>query len=429
MRGVLFGGNANNRANAGFVYANSNNTPSNANANISSHLYFSKWNNNIEERRPCHLAEHITIQKGVGRNACCMGYRRPRLRKAKRMKRIGNLYERIISVENLRLADEKARRGKSDSYGVRLHDRNREANILSLHETLLTRSFKNSAYDTFTIYEPKERVIYRLPYYPDRILHHAIMNVLEPIWVSVFTTDTYSCIKNRGIHGAMRKVKQAMKDREGTRYCLKIDVRKFYPSIDHDVMKSIVRKKIKCRDTLRLLDEIIDSAPGVPIGNYLSQYLSNLYLAYFDHWIKEVKRVKYYFRYADDMVFLAPGKGELHDLLADIREYLNPLKIELKGNEQIFPIGDNRQDRHARGLDFVGFVFYHNQTLIRKSIKQNFCRAAAKWNKKPSVKPEDYRQALCSWFGWAKYSDSRHLLKTIIKKEYYDTCVLRQKAA
>ena len=330
------------------------------------------------------------------------------------MKRLGNLYEKIISLENLRLADEKARRGKANTYGVRFHDRNREANIIALHEMLRTKSFRNSEYETFTIFEPKEREIFRLPYYPDRILHHAIMNVLEPIWVSIFTTDTYSCIKKRGIHGAMRKVKQAMKDRENTRYCLKIDIRKFYPSIDHDVLKSIVRKKIKCKDTLWLLDEIIDSAAGVPIGNYLSQYFANLYLAYFDHWIKEVKRVKYYFRYADDMVFLASSKEELHSLLADIKEYMKDLKLDLKGNEQVFPIGENRSDKHGRGLDFIGFVFYHHQTLMRKSIKKNFCRAAAKWNRKDNVKLEDYLQALCSWFGWAQYSNSRYLMKKVL---------------
>ena len=98
----------------------------------------------------------------------------------------------------MQLADEKARRRKRHKYGIKLHDRNREANILALREALLKGTFKTSEYSTFTIYEPKERLIYRLPYYPDRILHHAIMNVLEPIWLSVFTADTYSCIKNRG---------------------------------------------------------------------------------------------------------------------------------------------------------------------------------------------------------------------------------------
>ena len=114
------------------------------------------------------------------------------------MKRIGNLYEKICSIENLQLADEKARKGKLRTYGVIEHDKNREANLLKLRETLLNGTFHTSKYDVFTIYEPKEREIYRLPYFPDRILHHAIMNVLEPIWVSTFTADTYSCIKNRG---------------------------------------------------------------------------------------------------------------------------------------------------------------------------------------------------------------------------------------
>ena len=203
--------------------------------------------------------------------------------KSKAMKRIGNLYERIIAVENLQLADQKARRGKLRSYGVRRHDKNREANTLALHEALKNKTFKTSKYETFIIKDPKEREIYRLPYFPDRIVHHAIMNILEPIWVSVFTTDTFSCIKNRGINGCMLKVDKALKDVENTRYCLKIDVKKFYPSIDHDVLKQIVRRKIKCPDTLALLDQIIDSAAGVPIGNYLSQYFANLFLAYFDH--------------------------------------------------------------------------------------------------------------------------------------------------
>lgn len=182
------------------------------------------------------------------------------------------------------------------------------------------------------------------------------------------------------------------------------------------------------QDTLALLDTIIDSTDGVPIGNYLSQYFANLMLAYFDHWIKEEKRVRNYFRYADDMVFLASTKEELHILLADIKKYLAALKLTLKGNEQIFPIAENRADKHGRGLDFVGFVFYHNQTLMRKSIKQNFCRMAARLNKKLNISARDYKQKLCSWYGWAKVSNSKHLLKTIIKSQFYDTFVLRCKA-
>lgn len=122
------------------------------------------------------------------------------------MKRLGNLYDQICSIDNLRLADEKARKRKLRSYGVQRHDKNRDDNLLRLQEMLLTQTYKTSQYDVFTIYEPKERQIFRLPYFPDRITHHAIMNVLEPIWVSVFTNDTYSCIKNRGIHAAAKRV-------------------------------------------------------------------------------------------------------------------------------------------------------------------------------------------------------------------------------
>ena len=220
---------------------------------------FQKGKNiNFESNDPASR-QKISPQKGVSRRfRASRTAERPEYEKQSvEMKRIGNLYEKIISLDNLRLADEKARRGKLRSYGVLLHDKNREANILALHETLKNHTFKNSEYSTFTIYEPKERIIFRLPYYPDRILHHAIMNILEPIWVSVFTKDTYSCIKGRGIHGAMRNVKRAIKDRENARYCLKIDIRKFYPSIDHDVLKTIIRRKIKCKDTLALLDTII----------------------------------------------------------------------------------------------------------------------------------------------------------------------------
>ena len=222
------------------------------------------------------------------------------------MKRIGNLYEKIISIENLELADKKARKGKTKTYGVRYHDRTREENIQKLHVLLKNKEYKTSKYSVFKIYEPKEREIYRLPYFPDRITHHAIMNILEPIWVSTFTSDTYSCIKKRGIHACKRGVERSLEIKNETEYCLKLDIKKYYPSVDGRIMKDIVRRKIKCKDTLWLLDEIIDSSKGLPIGNYLSQYLSNLYLTYFDHWIKECKSVKHYFRYADDIVILSP---------------------------------------------------------------------------------------------------------------------------
>lgn len=338
------------------------------------------------------------------------------------MKRIGNLYEKVISLENLRLADEKARKGKLRSYGVMVHDKRREANLIALHESLKNGTFRTSKYHVFTIYEPKERLIFRLPYFPDRILHHAIMNILEPIWVSVFNQSTYSCIKNRGIHKCAKDVKKALKqDLDGTRYCLKIDVRKFYPSINHDLLKQIVRRKIKDKRLLALLDEIIDSADGVPIGNYLSQYFANLFLAYFDHWLKEQKRVKYYWRYADDIVILAHDKDSLHKLLHEIRAYLHGLKLKVKHNYQVFPVD-------SRGIDFLGYVFYHTHTLLRKSIKQKLCRRVAKLNKrKIAPTKEVYKQQICSWWGWCKYCDSINLMNKLSKTFPYEIKFNRSK--
>lgn len=351
------------------------------------------------------------------------------------MKRIGNLYEKIISVENLRLADQKARRGKLRTYGVRHHDRNREANLEALHEALLTRTYKTSAYEVFTVYEPKERLIYRLPYYPDRIVHHAIMNVLEPIWVSVFTHNTFSCVKNRGIEGCARSVERHIRKYAGRPlYVLKIDLRKFYPLMPHSTIKKAVRWKIKDKNLLWLIDEIIDSVNGtphpvrtdevcdgesLPIGNYLSQYLANLVLALYMHKVNEEWKIDAD-EYADDITFYGDNPDELREAFhTKIRPYLEDvLGLHVKDNWQIFPVAKNRQDKHGRALDFVGYKFYREQKLIRKSIKQNFCRRVAKLNKRHDITLADYKQQVASWLGWAQHSNSRHLLKTIIKPEF-----------
>ncbi len=317
------------------------------------------------------------------------------------MKRIGNLYERIYSIDNLKLADAIARKGKSSQPGVIKHDQTREANIVHLHEMLKSKTYKTSEYTTFTIFEPKERLIFRLPYYPDRITHHAVMNVLESIFVSTFTADTYSCIKGKGIHAAANAVKMALQDVDATKYCLKLDVKKFYPSVDHEILKQLLRRKIKDNDLLWLLDEIIDSTDGLPIGNYLSQYFANFYLCYFDHWMKEQKRVKYYFRYADDIVILASNKPHLHQLLGEIRNYLREnLKLTIKDNYQVFPVS-------ARGIDFVGYVFFHTHTLLRKSIKQNFARM---------LKKRRNAQSIASYNGWAVHCNSKNLMKKLLNE-------------
>jgi len=317
------------------------------------------------------------------------------------MKRIGNLYHEICSLENLQLADSRARKGKSWQPAIKRHDENRETNIEALHTMLTNKTYTTSEYTIFTIHDPKEREIYRLPYYPDRIVHHAVMNVLENLFVSMFTADSYSCIKGKGVHAAGEAVKRALKDADGTLYCLKLDVKKFYPSIDHVVLKGLLRRKIKDNDLLWLLDEIIDSAKGLPIGNYLSQYLANFYLTGFDHWIKEVKGVKYYFRYADDLVILGNDKSQLHGLLREIRQYMaDRLHLIIKDNYQIFPV-------EARGIDFVGYRFFHTHTLVRKRIKRTFARMLRKKRSAASV---------ASYIGWLGHADCRHLTKKLLRE-------------
>lgn len=326
------------------------------------------------------------------------------------MKRVNNLYPLIYAEDNIELADKKARKCKRTRYGVRKHDQNKEIDNYSLHLSLLNENYKTSEYTTYKIYEPKERIIFRLPYYPDRITHHAIMNIMEPIWTKIFTRDTYSCIKGRGIHALVKKLQSDLrKDPNGTMYCAKMDIRKFYPSINHEILKSIVKKKIKDKSLLKLLFEIIDSADGVPIGNYLSQFFANLYMAYFDHWVKEELKVKYYYRYADDIVLLSDDKNQLRSWVLAIKVYLtNVLELKLKDNYQIYPV-------ESRGIDFVGYVCYHDHTLLRKSIKLKLLGLVRAYSNN-LISKQKLQLKMASYFGWLKYCDSKNLLKKIYRE-------------
>lgn len=325
------------------------------------------------------------------------------------MKRYNNLFDKIVSLDNLYEADKRARRQKSHRPEVMLFDKNKDKLLLDLQRKLINGEYETSEYYVFKIYEPKEREIFKLPYYPDRIVHHAIMNIMEPIWVSAFIKGTYSCIRKRGIHKALKDVKFALKDEINTQYCLKLDIRKFYSSIDHDILKTIIRKKIKDKRLLSLLDEIIESAQGVPISNYLSQFFANLYLTYLDHWIKEQKKVRYYFRYADDIVILGGDKQQLRDLFYNIQDYLNnKLKLNFKDNWQIFKVD-------SRGIDFVGYRVFHTHTLLRKRIKKRFCKKINKLNKKQNLDKDTYKQKICSYIGWIKYCNGRNLLNKMSK--------------
>lgn len=308
------------------------------------------------------------------------------------MKRIGNLYSKIYSIDNLVLAEKKAKRGKSKQRGVIEFNKNLQDNIINLHHVLLNNEYKVSKYYIFTLYDTKKRIIYKLPY-TDRVVQHAIMNIMENIFVKTFTQDTYSCIKNRGIHKALDKLTISLKDKEN-KYCLKLDIKQFYPSINHKILKKLLIKKIKDRDLINLLFKIIDSADGIPIGNYLSQILANFYLTYFDHFIKEELKVKNYFRYCDDLVILGENKEDLRYILEELDKYLQiNLKLSIKGNYQIFPID-------KRGIDFLGYVSRNNYIRLRKSIKKRYIKMI-KYNNNP--------KSIVSYNGWTIHANCINL--------------------
>lgn len=307
------------------------------------------------------------------------------------------------------MADDRARKNKSVRCGIKQHDKNRLKENKELSHKLRDLIYQTSEYSTFIIYEPKERLIFRLPYYPDRITHHAIMNIMEPIWTKIFIDQTYSSIKNRGIHKAEYDLSKVLKkDPDGTKYCLKMDIKKFYPSITHDILYEMLQKKIKDQKLLQLLKEIIYSAKGVPIGNYLSQFFANLYLTYFDHWIKEELKCKYYFRYADDIIILSDDKDYLRNVLVSIKLYLRQvLNLELKPNYQIFPV-------ESRGIDFVGYKFYHTHVLLRKSIKTRLFKLINLY-KQNKIDREELNVRMRSYFGWMKFCNSKNLLQKVEK--------------
>lgn len=322
------------------------------------------------------------------------------------MKRKNNLYEKIVHKQNILKAHNNAKRGKAHYSEVHKVSSNLTKYIDKLHISLLNKNHKTSKYDIVTRVERgKERVIYRLPYFPDRIVHHALLQIMQPILEETLIKDTYQSIRGRGIHKAKDRLLDFLKDKNNTKYCLKIDIKKYYPSVDNKILKEMIRKKIKCKDTLYLVDEIVDSTKGLPIGNYTSQTFGNFYLSYFDHYIKEVLKIKYYIRYADDMIFLHNDKKVLHYYKSSMEKYLSDdLKLTLKSNWQIFPT-------NTRGIDFLGFRFFHDYTMLRKKIKTDYCKRVS------STFNQSYVNSIMSYYGWIKSCDCYNLMRKTISED------------
>ena len=313
------------------------------------------------------------------------------------MKRVNNLFEKIIDINNILLAHKNASKGKSSYDEVQMFNERPYYYAKKIRKLLKDKKWTPSENRQFDrdFDNGKNRCITDVDYYPDRIIHHAIMQVVEPIFNKVYIKDTYQSIKNRGLHKGVKRVKSWLRDEENTEYCLKVDVEKFYPSLQNHILKKYVRKKIKCKDTLYLLDLIIESDEGLPIGFYPSGPLGNFVVSYLDHYIKKLG-AKLYIRYADDIVIFHKSKEFLHYLRFKMQEFLKAhLELSMKNNYQVFPLS-------KRGLDFLGYRFFRKYTLVRKSIVKKMKRVF----RRRKIRTLSDISRVMSYAGWIKHASS-----------------------
>jgi retron-type reverse transcriptase len=320
------------------------------------------------------------------------------------MRRHGKLWQKVISWENLQTAYYNAARHKGSMRNVKKFAENEVENLKQIQTTLIEKTFTTSPYTEKKVYEPKERVIYVLPFAPDRIVQHALMNVLIPIWDNFFINDSYACRKGKGIHaGSVRTMAFVRRNK----YVLKCDISKFYPSINQDILIAVIKRKIKCPDTLWLIEDIIRSFPGgknVPIGNYTSQWFGNLYLNELDRYVKQELKIKDYIRYCDDFCLFHNDKKVLKDCRDKIDMFINErLKLTFSKCD-VFPV--------SRGVDFLGYRHFDNYLLLRKSTAKRVRKRLAalpKLYEKGKVTGEQYRSSVASAYGWLKRANTYNL--------------------
>lgn len=343
-------------------------------------------------------------------------------------KRIGNIYPKITSIDNIKNAHQNAKKDKSFYSAVIKTNEHLDERALNIQKMLQDHTYQVSPYSVSVIQDKtKKRVLFKLPYYPDRIIQWAIMLQIEPIFEQVMTDFTCASLPKRGIHRASKLVDKYLNlYPEDTKYCLKFDIKKFYPSVNRIKLKQLLRKKFKDKDLLIELDKIIDSMEkcdisklnispeekllysqkdkGIPVGSYLSQYLANYYLSYFDHWLKEYLHCKFVVRYMDDIVIFSNSKKELWNWFFQIQEYLkNELDLEVKKNYQIFPT-------NIRGVDFVGYRHFKGYKLLRKSTLKtckNITIQMKKYNRLKRLPPEKLWCAWVSSLGWISWCDGK----------------------
>jgi len=258
-------------------------------------------------------------------------------------------------------------------------------NILSLHESLVNRAYCHGVYQSFYITEPKLRHIHKASV-RDRLLHHAVYRILYPFFDRTFIADSFSCRNGKGLHKAMDRFRQfaaqASHNHMRTVWVLKLDIRRFFASIDHGMLLAILREYIPDRKILKLLENVIDSfhtefqtGVGLPLGNLTSQLFANVYMHRFDEWVKHALKAKYYVRYADDFVFLSDDRAWLIGVLPQIREALQKhLHLLLHPDKVILKT-------FASGVDYLGWVHFSDHRVLRTKTKR---RVFQKLNASPT---------------------------------------------
>ena len=348
----------------------------------------------------------------------------------------GDVYKRICSMENLRLAHENAKKDKGFYAEVKMVDSNPDYYLKQIQDMLVNHTYYicEEDYTREIIHDrAKDRELWKLKYYPHRIIQWAIMLQISDTLHCNLVDFTCASIPKRGIHYALKLVKKHLEDKEESKFCLKIDIHHFYQSINRAILKKLIRKKFKDKELLWLLDLIIDSCPeGLPMGSYLSQYLANFYLSYFDHWLAEELKIKKVVRYMDDIVIFYRDKETLFYWLDRIKTYLrDELDLELKSNYQVFPT-------FVRGLDFVGYRVFADHIILRKSTYRRMRKQMLAIQKKVADGSfMSYRDFCCinSYKGWLKWCDGHNLEEKYIKplephaQRYYNTFIKRRNNA
>lgn len=343
------------------------------------------------------------------------------------MKRYGDLWERLVSWENLLSAARKARRGKRDRASVQQFEFDLENQLLALQRELVEGTYRPGGFATHWIARPKPRMISAAPY-RDRVLHHALMNVLEAILDRYFHPHSYACRKGKGTHAAADRVQRLL---GRYRHFVQFDIRKYFPSIDHEILKGQFRRLIKDTRVLWLMNLIVDNsnpqepmaeyflgddlfAPhlrrrGLPIGNLTSQWFANWYLSGLDHFVTSRMGLGGYVRYCDDFIVLHDDREVLDQAAATVREYLATLRLRVhEGKIQVKP--------SRRGLTFVGYRLWAGHRLVRKSNVREF-RRRVRWMRRAYAAGligwDDIKPRLASWVGHARQADSQRLLRRL----------------